>query len=129
MQTTKKDFELFKKYFLMYSKKLGMNDIHFNFVHGETESYAHVIGNLEQRAYVIFFSTVFLDMKVAPKNFLKYLAYHEAVECLLYGLRTLAGTREYDENRLDSEIHSVINRLESIMVGDCAFTVEVEGEE
>ena len=128
MQTTKKDFDAFKKEFLIWTDKLGLSDIHFNFVHENHESYAHIMGNIEQKAYVIFLSKTFMDMKKMPKNFIKYLAFHEACECLLYGLRTIATEREFDENKLDSEIHSVINRLEKKFVGDCNFEVEVEEE-
>ena len=126
MKTTKKDFDAFKQHFIMWINKLGLTDIHINFVHEEEESYAHVIGNIEQKAYVVFLSKTFIDMEKMPKGFMKYLAFHEACECLLYGVRAIASDREFNENTLDSEIHSIINRLEKIFVGDCNFKVEVE---
>jgi len=130
MQTTKKDFDKFKVEFLKWAKKFGLMDIHFNFVHvDEPESYAHVVGNINQKAYVVFLSKTFLDMKKLPKGFINYLAYHEACECLLYNIRVIASEREFDENILDAAIHDVINRLEKIVGVENNFSVNVEENE
>lgn len=129
MKTTKKDFDVFKTEFLVWIHKFGLNDIHFNFVHQESENYAQVIGDHSQKSYVVFFSKDFSDMKTIPKGFAKYMGYHEACECLLYRVRTVAMNREFSELELDSEIHGVINRLERILIGGCFFEVEAEDED
>jgi hypothetical protein len=127
MRTTQKDFDIFKVEFLKWIKFFGLNDIHFNFVYVEHENYAQVIGDHNQKAYVVFFSKEFADMKKLPKGFVKYLGYHEACECLLYRIRTIATNRTFNEDELDSEIHSVINRLEKVLIdGGCFFNVEPE---
>jgi hypothetical protein len=124
MKTTKKDFEKFKTSFIKWIKKLGLADIHFNFIHTEIESYAQVVGDHNQKCYVAMLSTHF-DMDKLPKGFLNYLGYHEACECLLYRLRTVAMNREFNQNELDSEVHTVINRLERMLITEgCFFNIE-----
>lgn len=128
MKTTKKDFKEFKTEFLVWMKKFGLNDIHFNFIHTLSKNYAQVIGDHNQKAYVVFFSKDFMDMEVLPNGFIKYLAYHEACECLLYRLRTIAMNREFNEDDLDSEVHAVINRLEKVLLEGTFFEFKIEDD-
>jgi hypothetical protein len=128
MKTTKKDFQTFKVDFLKWTSKFGLADIHFDFVHTECTNYAQVVGDHNQKSYVVFLSKDFTDMIEIPKGFIKYIAYHEACECLLYRLRTIAMNREFNPEELDSEVHTVINRLEKLLFDGCYFDVEVDSE-
>ena len=128
MITTKKDFQLFKTEFLKWAEKLGLTDIHFNFVHMYIDECAYVMGDLNQKAYVVTLGKTFIDMEVLPKGFIEYLAYHEAMECVLYELRGLSGNRDYNENNINSAIHTIINRFEKTFKVKNNFTVEVEGQ-
>jgi len=129
MKTTKKDFELFKKEFIKWINKFGLNDIHFNFVWNGKNHYAKVYGEHSQKMYVVFFGKEFTDMEKMPVGYIKYIAYHEACESLLYRIRTIATNREFNEEELDSEIHMVINRLEKLLLNGCYFEVETEDDE
>jgi hypothetical protein len=126
--TSKKDFQLFKTEFLKWAENLGLTDIHFNFVHMDICECAYVIGDINQKAYVVTLGKTFVDMEVLPLGFIEYLAYHEAMECVLYELRTLAGLREYNENTINSSIHNIINRFEKTFKVKNNFTVIVEGQ-
>lgn len=127
MKTNHKDFLEFKSEFIKWITKFGLNDMHFNFVHTTlNENYAQVMGEHTQKAYAVFFSKDIKDLEKLPNGFTKYIAYHEACECLLYRIRTIATNREFNEEELDSEIHSVINRLERLLIGGCFFEVKID---
>jgi len=127
MKTSKKDFLEFKTEFLKWIDKFGLNDIHFNFIHDDIPNYAQMSGEHSQKAYVVYFSKDFMDLKTIPKGYVKYIAYHEACECLLYRIRTIAIDREFNEDDLDSEIHMVINRLEKLLLPNKGyFNIDVK---
>lgn len=115
-ETSKADYELFKKEFMKWINLFGITDNVYEFKHDEIDNaYSFVIGDFESRRYLITFAKTFALLESPLKEQIKDTAFHEAMECLLYRLRCLIADRKFDEEVADSEVHAVINRLQGVL--------------
>lgn len=119
VNTTNKHFELFKNHFLKWIKVYGLNEFRYHFEHLDSSEMdgndARVIGLNSQKMFMVDFSKNFVGITSVYIDYIKYIAWHEATDCLLYKIRELARAREYNEEQMDSEIHGIINRLEPLI--------------
>lgn len=114
MKTTKKQFELFKKYCLQYQRELNLLDWDLAYEHSKIKSgaYAQAGRSLEDMNGTITFTTDWDDEvdKLNPQN-IKETAKHEMLHLLLGQLSLLAQSRYITYREIEIAEHSVINKL------------------
>lgn len=115
MRTTKQDFKLFQKECLKWIKKFGLLDWHVEFFHEDwSESRGDCKWDGVGMIASINLNPNWRNTKVS-NTAIKRCAFHEVGHLLLGKIHLLANRRySVTENLVDSEVHSVIRRLENL---------------
>jgi len=117
-KTTRKDFEFLKKECAWWIDKLNLRSWHFTVV-VDTDV---LPGNYGE--WVLLYEARQIIIKINPKlpthnrkKLLKELAYHEVFEAGVLGrIKTLAGDRNFSQQEINSEIHSIVNRCQNLLM-------------
>ena len=114
IETTKKDFELFKKEFLKWINFFGLLNWRLFFYHEKTDedSFAIITCETENRVAGVTLNKIFPAEDYFPEN-IKMVAFHEVCELLLSDISDLAKSRFINETDIDTEIHRIIRTLEN----------------
>ena len=116
MKTTKKHFELFKKWFKHYQDKFQLNEYRADFFHEKTgTSRAQIATNQMGKVTRVSFSTKWGEGKL-DEEFIKITAMHECFHLLLSRLRWIAGCRFIGEEEITEEDERVVRKLENIFI-------------
>ncbi len=108
MKTSKKDFEEFKKYFLLYQEKLGCKNYEIIFENVAIEENDAELEYYREPCAAI----VRLNTQLAPLGrSMELLAKHEAIELLLAPLRSLASKRIVLDDEVNEKFHNVVQAL------------------
>jgi len=113
-ETTKKDFETFKKEVEKWIKRFGLFgwDVSFRHEEGVIDSLGSCSVQVVERSAIISFS-VDWDGDVISTQRIKATAFHEVCELLLFPFSIMAQDRYTTEVQLLTEKHNIISILES----------------
>lgn len=104
-------YDSFCKEALYWIKKYGMLQYEWFFEHKEIEERAMAVHNVDAKIAYLVLSTQW-DVEPTPKR-IRHAAFHEVWEVFLGYIATLAISRDFNENLLECEIHSVIRTMEN----------------
>lgn len=114
VMTTKKDFAAFKKEFVYWQNKLGLQAFRIHFQHEDVEgAYAGIAVDIEGMCASVSLS-VTVDRGFTREQVLKS-AFHEACELLVSRLWLKAMRRFTTETELIEASHVIIRTLEDVM--------------
>ena len=113
-ETTKKDFEIFKKECQLWIRKLGLSDWEVIFCfEALVGNDAQCNWNVDSRTAVIYLN---VELDICTQSYVKILARHEIFELLLADISSFS-RRRYNVNEIDIERagHIIISRLENML--------------
>jgi len=114
METTKEDFELFKKECKKWINIYGLKTWEICFVHGSlTENRAECYADLNNRIASMYFGKEWEDVEKNDPT-IKLNAFHETTELFLGEIRDMANQGIAYE-KVDKEIHKIIRTLENVL--------------
>lgn len=118
MKTTKKDFDEFKNHSEKWRKELGLTNWAVYYKHVKTEnSYAEISWSIEDQIAAISLSTVWdSSWRVKDSAQLERCALHEMLHLMLIVFYHHAESRYTTRQALDEAEHSVIRRLEDVIL-------------
>jgi hypothetical protein len=113
--TTKEDFEKFKKFTMYWVDFFGLRNWEVEFDHKEDDtSMAYTTFNVLNRNVMIVLAMDWGERKVTDEE-LDKTAFHEVCEVLLLKIRYIADARYIMDEDIGSEIHDVIRVLENVV--------------
>ena len=114
-KTTTKDFNLFKTECGYWVEKFGLNDWRVNLDIGEVAGFATAEIYFIERFCHIVLSDELPDVN-REKTIIE-TAFHEVFDgIVLAEIRTIAKNRDFDDDRLDSVCHGVLNRIQRLLL-------------
>ena len=113
MKTTKAQFEQFKKSFLYWQEKLGLQRWQAYFIHEKIGEHAFADVCVDFSGTV---ATVRLNTSIRTKLTLDAVlsGKHEAIELLLYSLQSMART-SWSKTEVDEKTHEIVRVLEKVL--------------
>jgi hypothetical protein len=116
MKITKKHYKVFKKEFLKWVKHFGLYGNRYYFQHKNVNiknAFAYCIfpDDYDDRVF-----TIGLPKRTRTRHSMtdiRKVAFHEAMEVLLYRIRFLAGCRYPQQADIDDEIHNLVRIFEN----------------
>jgi len=117
MKTTKKQFKMFIKQCNKWKKKLGINDIRFDFFLSDTgEDQANVNFNLGDMVATIEFNRIICwDHESSAKKVIEQSAKHEMIHLLIGELYKIGCSRFITYKEMHRANESLVRRLEDII--------------
>ncbi len=117
MKTTKKDFELFKKYSQEYAEILGLSDWAIFYEHAKTRdsAYAETLWDVESHTARIILGTSWDNIRYKTDIEIKRLALHETIHVLISPLTMEAMSRYTTGERIATEEHRIVRMLEKLV--------------
>jgi len=117
MRTTKKDFDYFKACANEWINTLGLREWSIHFYHGQCgETYAQTQMNTGGMVATITMSTYWDDLREKTEEQINRLAFHEVLHLLMCPLISEAQERYTTNNTLTAIEHSIIRRLENVIL-------------
>ena len=115
MKTTKKDFLIFKKWFLHYQKFYGLTDWDVYFEHGVLkDAYATITSDCMARKATVRFATAW-PMRERTEMEFRRCALHECNHLLIARLRWIGTCRYVGEEEIHEEDEALVIRLTAII--------------
>lgn len=113
-KTTKKDFEMFKMECEKWIDFWGLKEYSYNFYHEKRESRGLAFSRLNASDYwaSLILNTNWCEHKITDLK-IKECAFHEVAHVLLERLFSCATARFLSEEEINSELESVIKRMEN----------------
>jgi hypothetical protein len=116
MKVTKKQFKLFRKTFKKYVKKFGLYEWEFRFFLENLGGDLAAIGtNYTGRVCKVSLTKKWNDILPLNDKQIKLSAKHEAIECLVDDLHTMAISRLVTQDEIAAARHSLVRRLERVI--------------
>jgi hypothetical protein len=118
IEFNEEDFKYFKKECRWWLNRLSLGDWEVDIVlegTGDDDVLGATKANYEGKSAMIYLAPVVESDEVLAKSkeeHLRMTARHEVLEVLLMTVQMMAQRREWDSENFNSEIHSVIHRLE-----------------
>ena len=119
MKTNKADFDLFEEQCWKWINTFSLNHIEFFFVHediGEDANATYDIGYSGMNCVIALGTEICMTGVNDKTKFIKRIAFHEIAEILISPLRAIAISRNFSEEELEAETHSIIHRLQRVLL-------------
>ena len=117
MKTTKQDFADFTKHALEWQDRLGLTNWKLYFYHRHVDgSYADCSWDAESSVATIRLSTNWEPAREKSQDELRLLALHEVLHVFTAELCCYAEARYTTRSQIDTAEHSMIRRLENILM-------------
>ena len=120
MQTTRKQFDLYKKTAEMWIKKWGQVswEVHIKHMDNDLEALATCQADPSGRTAIFTFTKYIGKSEGLTDERIKMSGFHETCELLLAPLVIACRDPKSREDELDSIRHGIIRRLEHVIFGD-----------
>lgn len=116
MRTTAAHFKIFKAECEKWIKVWGLLEWKIYYDHLELDGdYGECCRNLIAKKATIALGKTWANINAIGSQEVKAIAFHEVAELLLSGLDILAMARFTTANEIESERHSIIQRLENVV--------------
>jgi len=116
MKTTKKQFEHFKKCFLIYAEKWGLKEWRFDFAHDDC---GHALSTVNydtlNKVVTVAFTTEFGSLPPLTMKEVRETAKHEVHEMVVAELSVLAHARFTTEDEIVRVRHTLVRRMDNVV--------------
>jgi len=116
MKTTKKQFEHFKKCFLIYAEKWGLKEWRFDFVHDDCGVAMSTVNyDSRNKVVTVCFTLTFSALPPLTMKEVRETAKHEVHEMVVAELSVLAHDRFTTEDEIVRVRHTLVRRMDNVV--------------